>query len=116
MMKENIIVNKSFDFAIRIVKYCETLYEKKQFIIANQLMRCGTSIGSNVFEAQHAESRADFIHKLKIASKEAGETLFWLSLCNKLDNFENPAEIMKDLDQCSAILGKIIVSSKKNQI
>jgi four helix bundle protein len=114
-MKENIIVNKSIDFAINIVKYCEVLYRKKQFIIANQLLRSGTSIGSNVYEAQHAESRLDFIHKLKIATKEASETFYWLSLCAKSDDFETPPETINDLKQISAILGKIIVSSKRKQ-
>ena len=100
-------------FAVKIITYCEILYEKKQFVIANQLLRSGTSIGSNVYEAQHAESRLDFIHKLKIASKEASETFYWLSLCEKFDYFEIPAEIIGELNQVSAILGKIIVTSKK---
>lgn len=114
-MRENIIVLKSKEFAVKIVKYCQILYGKKQFIIANQLLRSGTSIGSNVFEAQHAESRSDFIHKLKIASKEASETFFWLTLCEEFGDFEIPAELVDDLNQISAILGKIIVSSKNNQ-
>jgi four helix bundle protein len=112
-MKENVIVNKSLEFSIRIIKYCDILYRKKQFIIANQLMRSATSIGSNVFEAQDAESRIDFIHKLKIASKEATETYYWLTICLRLDDFEDPNEAISDLKQISAILGKIIVSSKK---
>jgi four helix bundle protein len=115
-MKENIIVVKSIEFAIKIVKYCNTLYGEKQFIIANQLLRSGTSIGSNIYEAQHAESRLDFIHKINIASKEASETFYWLTICEQLNDFENPIEIINDLNQVSAILGEIIVTSKKNQL
>jgi four helix bundle protein len=115
-MKENIIVSRSIEFAIKIVKYCEVMNRKKQFVISNQLLRSGTSIGSNIYEAQHAESRSDFIHKLKIAAKEASETVFWLTICEQIEELENPVEIMNDLKQVSAILGKIIVTSKKKEI
>ena len=111
-MKENIILNKTFDFSLKIVKYCGLLYSKKQFIIADQLLKSGTSIGSNVYEAQDAESREDFIHKLKIASKEASETLYWLRLCEKLENFELPPDSLSDLKQIASILGRIITTSK----
>jgi four helix bundle protein len=57
---------------------------KRKFIISNQLLKAGTSIGANIFEAQYAESRIDFIHKMKIAQKEANETLYWLILCENL--------------------------------
>jgi four helix bundle protein len=65
------IVQKSLAFSITLIKYCDYLCEKRKFIISNQLMKSGTSIGANVFEAQYAESRIDFIHKIKIAQKEA---------------------------------------------
>jgi four helix bundle protein len=113
-MKENIVQNKSIDFSIRIVRYCDVLYSKKEFIIANQLLRSATSIGSNIFEAQDAESRLDFIHKMKIASKEASETFYWLTLCDKLDNFDLPPECFNELKQISALLGRIITTSRKN--
>jgi four helix bundle protein len=70
------IVQKSLAFSIAIIKHCDILCEKKKFIISNQLLKSGTSIGANVFEAQYAESRLDFIHKMKIAQKEANETLY----------------------------------------
>ena len=72
--KENIIVEKSFQFALKVVLYCELLEDKKKFVLSRQLLRSGTSIGANVREAQNAESKIDFIHKLKLAAKEADET------------------------------------------
>lgn len=67
--KENIIVNKTFDFALNIIEFSEYLYDAKKIPLANQIFKSGTSIGANVREAQNAESKADFIHKLKIAAK-----------------------------------------------
>ena len=78
----NPILKKSFDFSIDIIKYSELLEENKKYILAKQIIRSGTSIGANIKEAQNAESKADFIHKLKIAIKEADETEYWLLLCN----------------------------------
>ena len=72
--KENIIVNKTFQFAIQIVAFCEELENNKKYVIARQLLKSGTSIGANVTEAQNAESKNDFIHKFKIAAKEIDET------------------------------------------
>jgi len=86
-MKENIILLKSFDFSVAVKNYCEVLNSKKEIAIANQLLRCGMAIGANVAEAQNAESRSDFIHKMKIAAKEASETIYWLSICEKMNNF-----------------------------
>ena len=76
--KENIIVNKTIEFSLSIVKYCEVLEQNRKYVIAKQLLRSATSISANVFEAQNAESKADFIHKMKIAAKETSETLYWL--------------------------------------
>jgi len=79
--KDNLIVNKSFEFALKIVQFSELLEENKKYVIARQLLKSGTSIGANVREAQNAESKADFIHKLKIAAKEADETEYWFLIC-----------------------------------
>jgi len=113
-MKENIILNKCIGFSVGIKNYCKALYFKKEFAIANQLLRCGMAIGANISEAQQAESRSDFIHKMKIASKEASETFYWLSICEKTDSpgFQN--ELINELNQIIAILSKIIISAKKN--
>src|ERR1700688_3519684 len=108
------IVQKSMAFAIAIIKYCDFLSEGKKFIISNQLLKAGTSIGANVFEAQYAESRLDFIHKMKIALKEANETRYWLTLCEKMEDLNVEKDSLNDLNEIMAILSKIIITSKKN--
>ena len=113
-MKENIVLNKSIDFSVGIKNYCKSLYFKKESTIANQLIRSGMAIGANISEAQQAESRSDFIHKMKIASKEASETLYWLSICQKSDIAEFQNELLNELNQIIAIISKIIISAKKN--
>jgi four helix bundle protein len=80
MEKKNIIKEKSFIFAIEIVGLYKVLAERKEFVLSKQLLRSGTSIGANVREAEHAQSKADFIHKLSISLKEANETEYWLDL------------------------------------
>ena len=82
IMKDNIIKSKSFAFALEIIALYSLLIDNKEFILSKQLLRSGTSIGANVNEALASESRADFIHKMSIASKEARETLYWLELLN----------------------------------
>jgi four helix bundle protein len=80
-MKENILKKKSFDFALRIVKLYKYLQdEKKEFIMSKQLMRSGTSVGANVREAEFAESKTDFAHKMAVAQKEINESIYWLEL------------------------------------
>ena len=74
--KDNVIVNKTIEFSLAVIQYCDLLEQRKKFVIAKQLLRSATSIGANVFEAQNAESKADFIHKMKIAAKETSETLY----------------------------------------
>jgi four helix bundle protein len=80
MEKKNVIKEKSFEFAVEIVYLYKVLVEKKEFVLSRQLLRSGTSIGANVREAEQAESKADFIHKLAISLKEANETEYWLDL------------------------------------
>ena len=80
-MKENVVRDNSFDFALRIVKLAKYLEgEKKEYVLSKQVLRSGTAIGALVREAEHAESKADFIHKMSIALKEANETSYWLEL------------------------------------
>ena len=80
-MSENIVVEKSFNFAVRIVKLYKYLsQEQKEYTLSKQLLRCGTSIGANVSEAQRGQSKADFTAKMCIALKEANETDYWLKL------------------------------------
>ena len=77
---KNLVLKLSFDFALKTINFCESLEHQKKFIIARQLLKSGISIGANAIEAQNAESKADFIHKFKIAAKEAEETQYWLLL------------------------------------
>lgn len=80
MEKKNIIKDKTFEFAKEIVYLYKNLAENKEFVLSKQLLRSGTSIGANVREAEYAQSKADFIHKMSIALKEANETEYWLDL------------------------------------
>jgi four helix bundle protein len=113
-MKEGPIVKKSFAFSVSIISYCEYLENKRKYTIAKQLLRSATSIGANVFEAQYSESRLDFIHKMKIALKEANETYYWLSLCEKIDGLPVKQEILGEIREIKLILSKIVVTGKKN--
>lgn len=85
-MNKNDVVEKSFDFAVRIVNlYKYLVKEHKEFVLSKQLLRCGTSVGANVTEAQRGQSKADFAAKMNIALKEANETCYWLKLLYKTD-------------------------------
>lgn len=114
--KNNPILKESFEFALMIVKYSELLDENKKFVISKQIIRSGTSIGANIKEAQNAESKADFIHKLKIALKEADETEYWLFLCENLENYPNPIGLLEKLNSILKMLNKIISTSKSNSL
>lgn len=80
MKKENVIRDKSFEFALKIIALYKELSKQNEYILSKQLLRSGTSIGANVEESTAAQSAGDFIHKLSIASKEARETKYWLML------------------------------------
>ena len=112
--KDNLIVDLTFSFSLEIVKYTEGLEGLRKYNLANQLFRSGTSVGANVHEAQHAESKADFIHKLKISSKEAEETRYWLLICQKSENYPNCEKLIAQIDSIIKVLSKIISSSKNN--
>jgi four helix bundle protein len=110
--KENLIVDLTFKFSLAILDYCEQLENKKKYVVARQLLKAGTSIGANTREAQNAESKADFIHKFKIAAKEADETEYWLHLCKESDHYPDPDKLLDDLQTIIKIISKIISSSK----
>ena len=116
MEKKNIVVEKSLEFGVSIVKFCELLEEKKKYVVAKQLLRSGTSIGANVFEAQHAESRNDFIHKMKVAIKEANETLYWLFICERSDNYPTNSSLKEMIEELIRIISKIIISTKGGSV
>jgi four helix bundle protein len=110
--RQNIIVEKVIDFSLSIIRYCEVLNQDRKYVIAKQLLKSGTSIGANVFEAQNAESRNDFIHKMKIAAKEASETSYWLTLCERSEYYRFDKDLKEKLEQITMILSRIIASSK----
>ncbi|HBC02715.1 MAG: four helix bundle protein [Aequorivita sp.] len=111
--KDNLIVSKTFAFAVDIIDFAEELRKLHKFEMASQVFKSGTSIGANTKEAQNAESQADFIHKFKIAAKEADETEFWLKLCTASKHFPNPSEkLFSELDSIIKIISKIISTSK----
>ena len=112
--QNNPVLKETFEFALMIVNYTEVLEKNHKFVIAKQLIRAGTSIGSNVKEAQNAESKADFIHKMKVALKEADETEYWLFLCNELESYPKPVGLLEKLNGILKLLNKIIGSSKRN--
>ena len=112
MEKENIIVSKTIDFSLDVISFCEILDQNRKFIISNQLLKSGTSIGANIHEAQNAESRADFIHKLKIAAKEIEETKYWLILCEKSPNYPFEPILKAKITEIGLIVYKIISTSK----
>jgi four helix bundle protein len=111
--KENIILKLSFELAVDVIKFSELLDEQRKFTLSNQILRSGTSIGANIKEAQNAESKTDFVHKLKISSKEADELEYWLLLCNEVDTYPNTDELLEKLTSVKKLLNKIISSTKK---
>ncbi|MFL5728680.1 MAG: four helix bundle protein [Cytophagaceae bacterium] len=112
----NIILDLTFQFSLDVIKYVEMLESKRKFVIANQLLKSGTSIGANCKESQNGESKADFIHKLKIALKEADETEYWLLLCKFSDNYPDCEGLLKANEEIRKVLSKIIATTKKTYI
>jgi four helix bundle protein len=111
-MENNIILQKTIEFSTRVIGIGERLQREKNFILSNQLVRAGTAIGAMVHEAQSSESRLDFLHKLKIADKEANETRYWITLLERTDpGFDN--EIRKQLMEIRKLLGSIIMTCRK---
>ncbi len=108
MTKKTPLKNKSFAFAVRIVKAYKFLIEKREYVLSKQLLRSGTAIGALYREAQHAESTADFIHKLAIAQKETNETLYWLELLKETNHFSEK-EFQSLFDECEELI-KLITS------
>lgn len=111
-LQDNLIVEKTFQFAIQILRISQNLQERKHFILSNQLLRAGTSIGANTREAQNAESKVDFIHKFKVAAKEADETEYWLLLSCELIEKDLVQPLIDELKIIQKIITKIIATSK----
>ncbi len=108
----NRIADLSFDFSIMILDYCDMLTAQKRYTVANQLSRCATSIGANIAEAQSSESLADFIHKMKIADKEARETEYWLEICKYAEGYEFDDAFIAVEQEIARMLTSIISTAK----
>ena len=116
-MKENVIKNKSFAFAVRIVRLNQYLSNnRKEFVLSKQLLRSGTSVGAMVREAEHAETKTDFKHKMGIAQKEINETIYWLELLKATDYLttEQFEDIHADAIEIIKINTTIIKTTKTN--
>ncbi len=115
-MSNNIVLDKTYQFSIRIILLCKRLNEEsKEYVLSKQLLRSGTSIGANTEEAVGGISKKDFIAKLSIAYKEARETHYWLRLLRDTDiiNNEEALSMIRDCDEILRIVYSIIKSSKK---
>lgn len=114
-VKDNIIVQKSYTFALQIIQLYKQLIEKKEYVLSKQILRSGTSIGANIHEAVASQSKRDFVHKLSISVKEARETSYWLNLLK--DSHYIPVEEFDKLnnscDEIIRILNSIILTTKE---
>ncbi|MBK9248215.1 MAG: four helix bundle protein [Ignavibacteria bacterium] len=111
-MKDNILKTKSFSFSIRIVNcYKFLIQEKKEFVLSKQLLRSGTSVGAMIREAEHSESKSDFIHKMAIAQKEINESIYWLELLHATEYLT--IQLFNSLNNDAIEIIKLITSSIK---
>jgi four helix bundle protein len=117
MKKENIIQVKSYNFALRIIKLFKYLNAGNEYILSKQVLRSGTAIGAMIEESDQAESKADFIHKMGIANKEANETNYWIRLLRDSNYLKaNEADsILNDCEEIQKIITAIIKTSKQNK-
>lgn len=116
-MRKDVLKDKSYDFAIRIVRLSQYLQnEHKEYVLSRQILKSGTSIGALVREAKYAQSTLDFIHKLSIALKEANETYYWLSLLHDTNYIETKLfnSLQNDCDELISLLVSIVKTSKFN--
>ncbi len=114
-IEANPILKMTFDFSLSVIDYCDLLDSIKKYTISRQLLKSGTSIGANAMEAQNAESKADFIHKIKIAAKEADETQYWLLLCSLSNIYPECDSILLNLESIQKVLNKILGTAKKKE-
>ena len=116
-MEENVVKEKTFTFAIRVVKLYKYLCsDKKEYILSKQLLRSGTSVGAMVREAEHAETKKDFLHKMAVAQKEINETIYWLDLLKETDYLtaQQHESIKMDAIEIIKLITSILKSTKKN--
>src|SRR5438445_13576611 len=115
----SILKDKSFQFALRVIKLSKYLVEeKREYVLSKQILRSGTSVGANIREAQNAQSKADFIHKLSISQKECDETMYWLELLNQSEYISEVEfnSTYKDANELLKMLRSSIITSKNNRV
>lgn len=113
LIDNNPILKKTIELSLMVIEYCELLDSNKKYIISKQLLRSATSIGANAMEAQNAESKADFIQKLKISAKEADEVQYWLTLCEYSNTYPNSVNLNLKLTEIQKILNSILGTAKR---
>ena len=113
-MKKNIVKEKSYEFALKIVRLSQQLNDSRQYVLGKQLLKSGTSIGANVEEALGAQSKRDFQHKISISYKEARETKYWLRLMrdSKVIDKKLSLSLLKDCEELLKIIGSILKTLK----
>ena len=116
LIEKNPLLKLSFEFSILILEYCDILNQLHKYTIANQLIRSGTSIGANSMEAQNSESKADFIHKIKLAAKEADETQYWISICAFANGYPETNVIANKLTELQKNINAILGTAKKKTL
>jgi four helix bundle protein len=112
--RENVIVKMTEDFSVKMIQFHFEVKKAGVESMSDQLFRSGTSVGANVREAQNAESKRDFIHKMKIAAKEADETEYWLQLCERSPLLPDPGILKQEITSIHKVLTKIISTCKLN--
>jgi four helix bundle protein len=114
IIENNPLLRLTLAFSLQVIEYCELLDQHKKYVISKQLLRAATSIGANSFEAQNAESKADFVHKIKLAAKESDETQYWLMLCEFAKSYPDCNQLTQKLEEINRILNSIMSTSRKN--
>lgn len=113
-IENNPILKHTLEFALLVNEFSSKIKADGNWDMARQIFKSGTAIGANVWEAQDGESRADFVHKLKIAAKEANETQYWLYICHNTANVPDCGHLLIKLDLIQKLLSSIIATTKKN--
>jgi four helix bundle protein len=115
--KENIVDEKSYSFALKVISVCKAMQDQKEYTLSKQLLKSGTSIGANIAEASAAQSRNDFIAKMSISSKEARETHYWLRLLKDSDLFRDIdfSSMLRDCEELIRIITSIVKTSQNGR-
>ncbi len=112
--KPNLIVDLSFQFSLSIIEYTAELDKRNKYVLSNQLLRSGTSIGVNIAESQNADSKIEFLYNIQTALKEVSDTKYWLNLCKESEEYPDCKRLLDEIGSIERVATKIIKSLKKN--